>query len=256
MRPNLRKLSVLYSTKRFDANAMPESKLFDMNDPIRILIVDDDKIIADILKDLASTPEPERSVSVCYDGNEAVDRLRNSSFDLIITDLIMPSTGGLEVLKFAKIMNPAVLVVIVTGYASLETAIIAIKEGAYDYIMKPCKLDEIRIVVNRATDTIKLNRENRELLRKLQEACHELMVLNKLRDKTDKVASLNIFPSSMEGLHYLYNNSEPGNYVDKLQTLASLKEKGMLTESEFKSFKKHYLNILDNKTVSEKTGDE
>jgi YesN/AraC family two-component response regulator len=235
---------------------MSESKLIDMNDPIRILIVDDDKIIADILKDLTKTPEPERSVSVCYDGNEAVDRLRNSSFDLIITDLMMPNTGGLEVLKFAKKMNPAVLVIIVTGYASLETAMIAIKEGAYDYIMKPCKLDEIRIVINRATDTIKLNRENKELLKKLQEACHELMALNKLRDKTEKSESLNIFPSSMAGLHYLYNNAAPGNYVDNLQALASLKEKGMLTESEFKAFKYHCLNIMGNKTVSEKTGNE
>ena len=122
--------------------------------------------------------------------------------------------------------------------------------------MKPCKLDEIRIVINRATDTIKLNRENKELLRKLQEACHELMALNKLRDKTEKSASLNICSSNMAGLHDLYNNTAPVNYIDKLQTLSTLKEKGVLTESEFKSFKKHYLNILDSKTVSEKTGDE
>lgn len=235
---------------------MPELKIINMDHTIRILIVDDDKVIADILKDLASTPEQERSVLVCYDGSEAIDMLRNSFFDLIITDLKMPNTGGMEVLRFAKKMNPAVLVIIVTGYASLETAVIAIKEGAYDYIMKPCKLDEIKIVVNRATDTIKLNRENKELLRKLQEACHELMAINKLRDKTEKSASLNIFPSSTVGIHHLYSNTMPDNYVDNLHALASLKEKGMLTESEFKSFKKHYLNLLDSKTVSEKTGDE
>lgn len=222
-----------------------------MNVPIKILIVDDDKVIADILKDLASSPEQERSVSVCYDGSEAVDVLRNNFFDLIITDLKMPNTDGMEVLRFAKKMNPAILVIIVTGYASLETAMIAIKEGAYDYIMKPCKLDEIKIVVNRATDTIKLNRENKELLRKLQEACHELIVLSKVRDKTEKTASLNIFPSSTVGIHHLYNNTMPDNYVDNLQTLASLKEKGMLTEGEFKALKSHYLNILDYKPVAE-----
>lgn len=227
-----------------------------MDHPIRILIADDDKVIADILKDLASTPEQERSVSVCYDGAEAVDLLRNSFFDLIITDLKMPNTGGMEVLRFAKKMNPAVLVIIVTGYASLETAMIAIKEGAYDYIMKPCKLDEIRIVINRAIDTIKLNRENKELIRKLQEACQELMVLNKVRDTTEKTANLNIFPSSAIGIHHLYNNAMPDNYVDNLQALASLKAKGMLTESEFRAFKNHCLNLLYAKTVSEKTGHE
>ncbi len=256
MRPNLRKLSVLYSTKKPETNAMQELKIINMDHPIRILIVDDDKVIADILKDLASSPEEERSVSVCYDGSEAVDMLRNSFFDLIITDLKMPITDGMEVLRFAKKINPAVLVIIVTGYASLETAIVAIKEGAYDYIMKPCKLDEIKIVINRATDTIKLNRENKELLRKLQEACHELIILSKVRDKTEKAASLNIFPSSTVGIHHLYNNTMPDNYVDNLQTLASLKEKGMLTEGEFKAFKKHYLKILDNKTESEKSVDE
>ena len=251
MQLSLKNLLVLYSTKKSDAISMPELKLINMDHPVRILIVDDDKVIADILKDLASTPEQGRSVSVCYGGSEAIDRLRNSFFDLIITDLKMPNTDGMEVLRFAKKMNPAVLVIIVTGYASLETAIIAVKEGAYDYIMKPCKLDEIKIVVNRATDTIKLNRENKELLRKLQEACHELIVLNKVRNKTEKTASLNIFPSSTVGIHHLYNNTMPDNYVDNLQTLASLKEKGMLTEGEFKALKNHYLDILDNKTVSE-----
>jgi YesN/AraC family two-component response regulator len=235
---------------------MPELKMINMDHTIRILIVDDDKVIADILKDLVSTPEQERSVSVCYDGSEAIDRLRNGFFDLIITDLKMPITDGMEVLRFAKKMDPAVLVIIVTGYASLETAIIAIKEGAYDYIMKPCKLDEIKIVVNRAIDTINLNRENKELLRKLQGTCHELMVLNKERAKTEKMTSLNFFSSSMAGLHYLYNNTMPDNYADNLQTLSSLKEKGMLTESEFKAFKIHCLNMLNTKAGAEGTSDE
>lgn len=218
----------------------------DINRPIRILIVDDDKVIADLLKDIIAKHESSREATVCYDGKEAVDSINSNSFDLIITDLVMPRLGGMEVLRYAKQINPDVLVIIVTGFASLETAVMSIKAGAYDYIMKPCKLDEIRIVVDRAADKIKLNRENKELLKKLREAYHELMLLNQKKDGSGKIASLNFFSSSIAGLHYLYNNVLPDNSIDKLQVLSTLKEKGLLTESEFNSFKKHYLDMLNN----------
>ena len=212
----------------------------------KILIVDDDKIIADILKDLLA--DRERSVDVCYDGLASVECIQKNFYDLIIVDLVMPRVGGLDVLKYAKKINPDVIVIIITGYASIETAIMAIKEGAYDYIRKPCKLEEIKIVVENAVDKIKLNRENRELLRKLQDAYHELMVLKEEKEEKDegkKIASINFFSSNMAGLHYLYDNdSPPNNYVDKLQALSSLKENGMLTESEFKVFKGHLLKMV------------
>jgi len=212
----------------------------------KILIVDDDKIIADMLKDLLS--DRERSVDVCYDGLASVESIQKNFYDLIIVDLVMPRVGGLDVLKYAKKINPDVIVIIITGYASIETAIMAIKEGAYDYIRKPCKLEEIKIVVENAVDKIKLNRENRELLRKLQDAYHELMVLKEEKEEKDegkKIASINFFSSNMAGLHYLYDNdSPPNNYVDKLQALSSLKENGMLTESEFKVFKGHLLKMV------------
>lgn len=235
---------------------MTELKLLHTDNRIRILIVDDDRVTADILKDLASAGGQERSVLVCYDGTEAVSMLRSITFDLIITDLVMPGLSGLDVLKRAKQINPESLVIIVTGYASLETTVLAIKEGAYDYILKPCKLDEIRIVVDRAVDKIYLNRENRELLKKLQDAYDELLLLNNKRDQAGKLTSLNFFSSSMAGLHYLHNNITPNNYLDKLQVLSSLREKGMLTENEFKAFKKHYLNTLDTEAATEKIADE
>jgi len=209
----------------------------------KILIVDDDKIIADILKDLLA--DMERSVDVCYDGLASVECIQKNFYDLIIVDLVMPRVGGLDVLKYAKKINPDVIVIIITGYASIETAIMAIKEGAYDYIRKPCKLEEIKIVVENAVDKIKLNRENRELLRKLQDAYHELMLLKEKKDEGKKIASINFFSSNMPSLHYLYDNdSPPNNYLDKLQALSSLKENGMLTESEFKVFKGHLLKMV------------
>jgi DNA-binding NtrC family response regulator len=110
---------------------------------IKILIVDDDKVVADVLRDLISE-NGERTVDVCYDGLSAIETIQKNLYDLLIVDLVMPRVGGLDLLKYAKKVNPDIIVVIITGYASLETAIMAIKEGAYDYIRKPCNLEEIR----------------------------------------------------------------------------------------------------------------
>jgi YesN/AraC family two-component response regulator len=216
---------------------------------IKILIIDDDKVIADILFDLIS--DKQRSVDVCYDGLAAIECIQKDSYDLILVDLVMPKVGGLDILKYVKKTNPGSIVIILTGYASLETAIMAIRDGAYDYIRKPCKLEEIKIVIDNAIDMIKLNRENRELLAKLQDAYRELMVLKKEDDENKfliankKTENINFFSSSPPNLHYLYNTDSPsGNYVDKLQALTSLKDNGMLTDNEFNEFKKHLLKMI------------
>ena len=210
------------------------------NHQIRILIADDDKVIADIFKDVLASED--RTVETCHDGQAAADRLRDNPFDLLMADLVMPKMGGLEVLKFAKQVNPDIIVIIVTGYASLETAVTAIKEGAYDYIIKPCKLDEIRIVIDRAIEKIKLHKENKELLGKLQEAYRDLMVLD-MKKEESRSRGRGFVSSNMAGLHHLYDNSGQ-NCIDKLQTLANLKASGAITEYEFKEFKTHYLKMI------------
>jgi len=211
---------------------------------INILVVDDEKAVADILKDCIS--DKGRSVDVCHDGLEGIEYIQKKIYDLIIVDLVMPKVGGLDVLKYAKKANPDVLVIIITGYASLETAIMAVKEGAYDYIRKPCKLEEIKIAVDNAIDKIKMFRENRGLLKEINDAYHELMLLKKEKKADKKISSVNFFSSNMPSLHYLYNNnSSSNNTVDKLQTLSSLKESGSLTESEFKTFKRDLLKMIN-----------
>ena len=211
---------------------------------IKILIVDDDKDIADIFQDLIS--DKGRSVDVCYDGLDAVKSIQKNVYDLIIVDLVMPGAGGLDVLRYAKKANPDALVIIITGHASIETAVTAVKEGAYDYIRKPCKLEEIKLAVENAVDKIKLSKENRELLQKLQDAYHELVVLKQAKPSDDKMTKMNFFTSNMPNIHYLLNSSPPRNYIDKLQALSSLKESGTLTENEFKTFKNHLIKMIDS----------
>jgi len=211
---------------------------------IKILIVDDDKVVADVLGDLISE-NGERTVDVCYDGLSAIETIQKNLYDLLIVDLVMPRVGGLDLLKYAKKVNPDIIVVIITGYASLETAIMAIKEGAYDYVRKPCNLEEIRIVVKNAIDRITLNRENKELVKKLQDAYHELMVLKEKKLEDAEAGNINLFSPNVPSLHYLYNPVHPpNNYVEKLQALSSLRESGILTDSEFKAFKKHLVSMV------------
>jgi DNA-binding NtrC family response regulator len=218
---------------------MPET----INQQINILIVDDETSVADILKDCVSGAQ--RSVDVCYNGLEGIEHIQKRRYDLIIVDLVMPKIGGLDVLKYAKKENPDVLVIIITGHASLETAIMAVKEGAYDYIRKPCKLEEIRIVVDNAIEKIRLLRENKKLLKEIQDTYSELMTLKQEKKTDKKISSINFFSSNMPSLHYLYNNSaSPNNTVEKLQALAMLKENGNLTENEFRSFKQNLLKMI------------
>jgi YesN/AraC family two-component response regulator len=215
---------------------------------IKILIVDDDRVVADILRDLIAD-DPERSVDVCYDGLAAIELIQKHLYDLIIVDLVMPRVGGLDLLKHAKKVNPDTIVIIITGYASLETAIMAVRDGAYDYIRKPCNLEEINVVVKNAIEKIKLNRENRELLKKLQEAYHELMALKERKLQDEEIASMRLFSPNLPSLHHLFDLSSPPNkYIDKLQALSSLREGGLLTEEEFKVFKKHLLDMITPKT--------
>jgi DNA-binding NtrC family response regulator len=213
-------------------------------DQVRILIVDDDAAIAEILKDIVS--QEGREVRVCYDGLSAVDCLQTATYDLLILDLMLPGVEGLEVFKAAKQVNPDVLVIIITGYATLETAIAAIKEGAYDFIQKPFKLDGFKIAVGNAVEKVKLNKENRELLRKLQSACEELTALKERKPQSGKIASINFLSSSMPSVHYLYGETrERSTLLEKLDALFVLKEKGLFSEQEFQVVKAHIFKIMD-----------
>ena len=223
-----------------------------VQDPsIRSVIVDDDRTIGDILKDLIT--KEHISVEVFNDGLEAIEFITKEPVDVVITDLMMPRIGGMEVLRQAKAMNPEVVVIIITGHGSLESAIEAIREGAYDYIKKPFKLQEMEIVFNNAVEKVNLIRENTQLLKELREAYDRLLVIKKERNEADdkqtverdRIASLNFFSSDHPGLHLLHSATigEP-NYFEQLQNIATLKRDGLLTEREFKTLKVHLIKGL------------
>ncbi len=123
-----------------------------------IHIIDDEPIIHEVLGDLLTAEgyKVESSLS----GEEAISKHTPQSFDLILLDLLMPGMNGMEVLKKLKKIDPTAVIIIITAYASVESAISAMKIGAFDYIQKPFKHDELLLTIERAKEHKKLQDEN------------------------------------------------------------------------------------------------
>ncbi len=127
----------------------------------RVLIVDDEKFIRDILADFLGMEG--YVVRTAEDGTAALQELGNAHYDLIISDLKMPRMGGIELLDAIGTAAPNALTVIMTGFGTVETAIDAMKRGAYDYILKPFKVEEVIRVVERGLEKQRLSAENLRL---------------------------------------------------------------------------------------------
>lgn len=136
----------------------------------RILVVDDDPVTVDLLKEVLS--KEGYDVLTALDGEQAITLGMDQSFDLVITDVRMGNKDGMEVLRSFKKYSPDTTVIMITAFGAIDTAIEAIREGAFDYLSKPFKLEEIKITVRRALEQRKLLQENKvyrqELIHKYQ----------------------------------------------------------------------------------------
>ncbi len=145
----------------------------------RILIVDDDPLVQDVLSAIFSH-SGQYEAEFAADGLEAINRLSVEDAHLVVTDLVMPGANGIEVLKYAARGNPDIAVVILTAYGTLDTTLEAIKEGAYDYLTKPFKTQEIVILAARAFQKAQLVDDNRELKKNLRETYRDLELLRNI----------------------------------------------------------------------------
>src|SRR5215510_15045683 len=127
----------------------------------RILVVDDEKVIRDMLADFLGMEG--YIVRTAEDGTSALGELEKGHYDLVISDLKMPRMGGIALLDEIGKTAPDALTVIMTGFGTVETAIDAMKRGAYDYVLKPFKLEEVVHVVQRGLEKQRLSAENLRL---------------------------------------------------------------------------------------------
>ncbi len=114
----------------------------------QILVVDDEENIRDVLANYLESMN--YNVVTAQDGQDALNKYNKGEFELIISDLLMPNIDGLELLKRIREMDKEVIFLMITGYPSIETAVDAIKKGAYDYITKPFHMEDVKLRIERA----------------------------------------------------------------------------------------------------------
>jgi DNA-binding NtrC family response regulator len=179
----------------------------------RTLVVEDSKVLREmlvhVLRDEADVLESAAN------GQEAVEKHTAAPFDLIVTDLNMPMLSGIELIRKVREHDDLVEFIIMTAYASLETAIEAIKAGAFDYILKPFKIEELKVAVRNVRDKVALKRNNTLLIEKLRSFYDEVdrYKCNKVMNYAEKV-------------------------VKEIENLSRLRKEGLLRDEEFDDVKK------------------
>ena len=151
------------------------------DEPFRILIVDDNREIRSILEEYLR--EEGYLAQGAADGKEALAKYAETPFDLIITDLNMPGMTGIELIKEIAKGENATEFIIITGYASLDSAIESVKAGAFDYLVKPFRIEELKVVIKNARDKIVLKKANKQLFDKLKSFYFEISRYRKWLDE-------------------------------------------------------------------------
>jgi DNA-binding NtrC family response regulator len=210
---------------------------------LRILVAEDDPHLGEALRGFLR--EKGHAVDLARSGAEALKLLRRRHYSLVLTDLVMPEADGLEVLRVAREQDPATLVVIMTGHASLESAIQATREGAYDYLRKPFNLRELDIAVANAARLLHLKAENLHLLKKIQELTAKLEDLQTTKEVAEAPAPPAQAPDPNPvtfapwrfPLSWETETAAPGD----LERLLGLYKDNLITEREFQILKQRLL---------------
>jgi DNA-binding NtrC family response regulator len=154
-----------------------------------ILIIDDERAIRNVLKDILGNEGYK--VEEAADGEEGLKKFLDATFDVVLCDIKMPKLDGLEFLQKATGVNPDVPIIMISGHGNIETAVDAVKKGAYDYIAKPPDLNRLLITIRNAMDKNTLVKETKVLKRKaskVQDIIGESEAIKKIKATIEKVA--------------------------------------------------------------------
>ena len=146
-----------------------------MPEMYRVLVVDDDTAHRTMLRTLVGGWGYE--IVEADDGQTAIDAVEAAALDLVLMDIRMVHVSGIEALERIKAINPAIPIVLMTAYASVDMAVEALKKGAYDYLIKPLDFDKLRLTLERALDHVRLREENRRLKAELEGGFHASAII-------------------------------------------------------------------------------
>ena len=186
----------------------------------RVLVVDDERAIRDILRDFLEMEGFD--VTTADDGVTALHALENGRYDVLLSDLKMPNMGGLELLDRLKQSGRDVVTVLMTGFGTVESAIVAMKRGAFDYVLKPFKVEEVVQVLHRGVEQQRLKRENMEL----KETVHHYALAealggaSKIANILEMICDLTFKETSADAVSLVLEDPQhPGTFlVDKTLT--------------------------------------
>jgi two-component system nitrogen regulation response regulator NtrX len=155
----------------------------------RILIIDDERAIRNTLGEILQ--HEGYKIDTAENGEEGFDKFKKNAYDVILCDIKMPKMDGLEFLEKSRDVNPDVPIIMISGHGNIETAVEAVKKGAYDYISKPPDLNRLLITIRNATDKTSLVTEAKVLKRKISKTQHiigESEPIKKIKETIAKVA--------------------------------------------------------------------
>jgi DNA-binding response OmpR family regulator len=160
----------------------------------KILLVDDERYVVDSLRELLILEGYK--VDTAVSGAEGITKLEASklngnSYDLVLTDLVMPPLDGMCVLEKAREIDPGIIVILMTGYATIESAVQSIRNGAYEYLLKPFLIPDLMLTIERGLEKRRLYQENRRLIDNLKEKNSELEhTLKKLKSTQSQLIDM------------------------------------------------------------------
>ena len=208
----------------------------------KILVVDDDE---QMREDVAEMLEREGyEVTHVGSGEEALEKLKKEDIDVILTDLMMPGIDGMEVLRQSKKLKPAVRVIMITGFGTIENAVNAMKDGASDYISKPFKIGEVQATVKRALEEVKFAKS---LSATGMEDERMQDIMSSLSNPIRRAAIEYLFLQGRKSFMNIFEELGVEDHTKLSFHLRKLKSSGMLEQDE----KKKYALSSEGKKIAE-----
>ncbi|MBI5556137.1 MAG: response regulator [Deltaproteobacteria bacterium] len=190
----------------------------------KILIVDDEELV---LNSLGLELQGEGyDVTLAANGEEGISFLRSSYFNLLITDLMMEGVNGLEVLKAAKEIDPEIVVVILTGYGEVGSAIESLRLGASDYLLKPCDCSELQLRIAKCLEQQELSKKIKiyEQMLPVCPDCKKVLYVSEKTGGIEEWIALDQYISRKTGLGISHGYC-PGCFKEAMQEIAQVKKK-------------------------------
>jgi len=221
---------------------------------VRVLVADDDEIFLEILAE--TVEETGAAVELAGDGLAALEKLSAGDFDILISDLNMPRMDGLTLLREVRTVYPHIPSILITGFGSLESAIQALRLGAYDYIQKPFMVEQVAVTVRNAVDRVKTYKEKAGLLREIEELHRRVYSLEGKRYSECKVfdSSGNLMsgplladiPGFRPDAFLEKPQGNPNRAIVSLEALKGLRRDGIISDSELRRLKQLIINKIES----------